>query len=314
MRKVFYKLKKFGAIEARHHHAFFDLAPKRLLGSIEPRLIRKNKYRLIRSSPFSSLQTNVVDHELKRIVFYSRKAGSSTIINFLSKNIPDLIRKSAINEKPIPYFILDSKNNLSKTNFQDGILNWENYKNYKKYIVFRDPFERVQSFYKQKLFVKFKTQSLLDTNDLFFKTCDYLNINIKSEKTLPISFSEFLSRLEGQVFKSTQRNWDRHLGPQFTSDLIELGMDDFTFINVHDINAFLTDWALKRGIHINESDIPVINKSFSYLNQNEKNELSTLIVKNPSNIKTHDVVRKIYLEDYHILESHSGWTQPNFAK
>lgn len=183
--------------------------------------IYKDDYNFINSKKNNKLKKTVQDDryytlksdKYKKIFFWNAKAGCTTLKTFIfetennkkfprDKNIHSYIGQKNKNK----YYVKMTPENLKK------------YKNYEKVLLFREPIDRLYSFYKDKVLIKQK--------DNFIKNN---RTNIVSPET---SFSKFVDRLE----KIKPQKYQHHLHLQ-TSGINRKWIDKI--ITLKDLNEYL---------------------------------------------------------------------------
>jgi len=109
-------------------------------------LIRKIKKKIL---PTYNSENNIVVHNSKAIYFPIPKNGSTTLKSILLNNFPDF-KSLKINNNSEKYLKYPSPHNVNYPFVKkDNILS--DYKNYFRFVIIRNPWDRVVSLYKNKI-------------------------------------------------------------------------------------------------------------------------------------------------------------------
>ena len=214
--------------------------------------------KIIKLSPFSRFGRGIVDHKSSSILFSSFKAGSSTIRHFAQFDLG--LRKAnaplesgkrvlSFDEAQVidfPY-LTNLVHPVTSENIKNRTIRWNNYADYKKYMVLRDPFERLISFFSHKFLVlqrdhvgtgKFTRSYILMNFAHLFRGID---VNIYD-----LTFEQFIDVLFFR-FSNHQKLWDEHIGLQITPDFEEIAAKNVTFFDLPNMNKLLNQVLSNRG-------------------------------------------------------------------
>lgn len=232
---------------ASYHHPFFDSL--NFNGNEAFVIARKgfihNKLKL---SPYSKFIQNICDHNSKIIVFYSPKVGSTSLFRFVDRYLPHLISGYQLfphSKRPIPLNLFEAEESKGEIFVYNNTILWDKMKNYEKFIVVRDPYLRLVSFYKNKLLKPIIRRKHKSSRAMIKSV---VNLNLKIEDLEMYSFDAFIREYHASVFKNNRELRDIHLAPQVTSDFIDIGLKDVKFITLQQLDDFQDYWAKKNGI------------------------------------------------------------------
>jgi hypothetical protein len=118
--------------------------------SIRYGLFSKNINRL---SPFSRFSAGIIDEKRKILLFYSYKCGASSIRAFsqLELKLGAAKTQSIAEAHRNPVSMIINFKAKKTQNWSKKVVYWNTYKSYQKYLIVRDPYERLISYYKHML-------------------------------------------------------------------------------------------------------------------------------------------------------------------
>ena len=158
---------------------------------------------------------NLKSDKLKLIIFYNAKCGCTSLKNFVYNIEENTTYKGNNIHNHIGHF--------NQNKYFVTIENiYEKYPNYKKILVFRNPLERIISFYKNKILIS-KEDNHIDIDSLIM-----IDNNI--------SFGKFIKLLE--IVKPNK--FQHHLIPQ-TTYINKDWIDEI--IDLRDLNSFLSKYS-----------------------------------------------------------------------
>ena len=200
-----------------------------------------NDRKIHKLSAFSRLGYGAVDERRKIIIFSSLKAGSTTLKRFLFDELKVLGPDAAVTENPhftkLPLII----NHVGRDNagLHRKVLYWNHFKHYPKYLIIREPYERLVSFFTEKFirnqgardFHYLKSDAVANLIPLLKRNQEPLNLN-------QVSFEYFVRRLF-EAFQNGEKLPDEHLSRQITADFKRVALDQVHLVPLPQLNAFL---------------------------------------------------------------------------
>lgn len=228
------------------HHFFNDPNPVSFYG-IDILFTKNGTSYQNKLSAFSRFGQTLLDEKAKILVYTIPKVGSTTLKNF-AKNELHLV--DSLNEKvhriKFPGIIDRS---IQIPCFRP-IIKWDDYRDYDQYIVMRQPYEKILSFFTNK-FIRLAKQNPTKPGLYRLNFMDNLSKagqgsqKMISSDALELSFDIFIRRLKYH-YDHGNKLWDEHLALQISSDFENIALDKVKVLPLSKLNDFLDDWYFKR--------------------------------------------------------------------
>jgi len=176
-----------------------------------------------------------IDHNHKLIVFTSPKVGTTSL-----KHVTAIINE---NNKGTP--ILTTLEWTQK----HGALHWQDFKNYKKFMPIRDPFDRYISFFEDKIVFFF--QKLLENGLSSLKKGLLMNMAhyySHHREFSEMTFAQTIDIIFKYYSEGRQSIWDTHLTKQITADFSHIAVNHVHFFDSIYLSNFLDQWLEKYAV------------------------------------------------------------------
>ena len=300
--------------ETSQHHFFNDPNPVSFYG-INILFTKNGTPYTSKMSAFSRFGQTLLDEKAKILVYTIPKVGSTTLKNFAKY---ELHLVDSLNEKvhriKFPG-IIDRSIQIPGSR---ALIKWDDYRNYDQYIVMRQPYEKILSFFTNKLvgLVKHNHEpSLYRLNfmDHLSKAGQGSQKMISSD-ALELSFDIFIRRLKYH-YDHGNKLWDEHLALQISSDFENIALDKVKVLPLSKLNDFLDDWYFKRYGERKDCSSKKENASYGNLapifieNAHLMPVKELIKIENAIDPKSfyqaelEDVIKEMYAVDYKIWNS-----------
>jgi hypothetical protein len=228
--------------ETSQHHFFNDPNPVSSYG-INILFTKNGTPYENNMSAFSRFGHTLLDEKAKILVYTIPKVGSTTLKNF-AKNELHLVDTLEERVHCIKFpGIIDRSIQIPE------IIKWDDYRDYDQYIVMRQPYEKILSFFTNKFIRLVKqipkpTLYHLNFMDHLSKAGQGSQKMISSD-ALELSFDIFIRRLKYH-YDHGNKLWDEHLALQISSDFENIALDKVKVLPLSKLNDLLDDWYFKR--------------------------------------------------------------------
>jgi hypothetical protein len=216
-------------------------------------------------SPASRLGGSIIDPNAKIMFFQSPKNGSTLVKNFVYRELglgtlPD---PDNIHSLKFKRLVFSANNALDRF----GVLNWPKHSGgYKIYMALRDPYQRLVSFYINKVLSDFFRKKNPNENRAKANIENFLYFLKQADPTIEhgsLSFEMLVSILHQSLWDTRleRRLPDRHLGLQVTPDFAAAVSSDCQFFKLNQLPEFLKYWYWQHHRQTFQGALPALNKS-----------------------------------------------------
>jgi hypothetical protein len=224
-------------------------------------------------SAFSTLASGIVDEKRQTLLFAAPKCGSTSLRSF-AQNELELVapneRRSNAHYTKLPLVFDSFQPNEAKA-LKNNSLNWNHYREYRKVLIIRKPYDRLVSFFWEKFVVNQANHHLADhIKDLSAaRTWPILMKYDQAIQPLKLSFSQFIKCLF-ENYQQHKKVWDPHLGRQITADFERLALKDCELVPLTKLNDFFDQYLShnrvenKVKVHENRSNSSHTRRSIPY--------------------------------------------------
>jgi len=197
------------------------------------------------------------------------------------------------------------------------IFNWNTYHGYTKFLVMRDPYDRLVSYYSNRFLRQFIQRKAKQSSTITSSATQYFlsNLSISNQHdaiTLSdISFKTMIEKMYAQ-YHTHGKVWDVHIALQVTGDFKDVALEEALIIDITQMSELFAYWHKKNAnenlqIDLNQNtsstkDAKIVPRAYDMTTQ-ELSELKHSIhpysFRHP---KLEKLIKEMYATDYEVWD------------